>query len=214
VSAGRGDLEGAAGQRLAADVGEIGGTARSHRRFEGRHGANGGRRRVERRGGLRQGVDGDDAEAFDHRGFPRVARRQQDGRQPLASRRGRDRQHPAGRLDAAVERQLSKQHDVVHLPALNRARGREHAEGDGEVERRPRLADVRRRQVHGDAMRGELEAGIPDRAADAVATLTHARVGQPDHREGRQAEGDIHLDVDREGLDSEDGSAPQAGEHA
>ena len=76
-----------------------------------------------------------------------------------------------------------------------------------------RLADVGRRQVDGDAVRRELEPGVADRAAHAVAALAHARVGQADHRERRQAERDVHLDVHGAGVDAEDRRGPQAGEH-
>ena len=49
---------------------------------------------------------------------------------------------------------------------------------------------------------------------DAVAALAHARIGQADHRERRQAERDVDFDVDRRGLDAEDRGRPQAGQHA
>ena len=49
------------------------------------------------------------------------------------------------------------------------------------------LADVGGREVDGDAVRREFEAGVADGAADAVAALAIARVRQSDHRERRQA---------------------------
>ena len=60
---------------------------------------------------------------------------------------------------------------------------------------------------------GKLEAGVADRRAHAVAALADRRVGQAHHREVGQAERDVHLDVDRIGVDAEDGGTAQAGEH-
>ena len=48
----------------------------------------------------------------------------------------------------------------------------------------------------------EVEAGIADGRAHAVAALAHAGVGQADHGEDRQAERDVDFDRHREGLDA------------
>ena len=84
----------------------------------------------------------------------------------------------------------------------------------GQIERGAGLAHVGRREVDRDAVRRKLEAGVADRAPHAVAALAHAGVGQADHREDRHAERDVHLDVDRAGLDAEERRRPQTGEHA
>ncbi len=101
----------------------------------------------------------------------------------------------------------------MDLAALDDALRGEDAERDRQVERRAGLAHVGRRQVDRDAMRRKLEAGVPDRAPDAVAALADARVGQPDHREAGQAERDVDFDVDGAGVDPEEGGGPEAGEH-
>ena len=49
--------------------------------------------------------------------------------------------------------------------------------------------------------------------AHAVAAFADAGVGQADHRETGKPERDVHFDVDRAGLDAEDGGRPKAGEH-
>ena len=87
-------------------------------------------------------------------------------------------------------------------------------EGDRQVERRAGLADVGWREVDGDAMRREFEAGVPDRAADAVAALADARVRQAHHGERGQAERHVHLDVHGARLDAEDRRRPYARQHA
>ena len=91
---------------------------------------------------------------------------------------------------------------------------RQQAERDRQVERRPRLAHVRWREVDGDAVRRKLEAGVPDGRSHAVAALAHGRVRQSHHREVGKPERHIHLDVDRVGIDAEDRRAAQAGKHA
>src|SRR5207244_597445 len=67
---------------------------------------------------------------------------------------------------------------------------------------------------HRDAMRRKLEAGIANGAADPVAALADARVRQADHRERREPERDVDLDVNGAGLDAEHRRRPQARQHA
>ena len=100
------------------------------------------------------------------------------------------------------------------VAALDDALRGEDAERDRQVERRAGLAHVGRRQVDRDAVRRKLEAGVADRAPDAVAALAHAGVRQADHREDRQAERHVDFDVDGAGLDAEDGGGAKAREHA
>ncbi len=134
-------------------------------------------------------------------------------RRPPCGRRPQSGRTPRVAWIAAVQRQFAEQDDVVHLPAFDDAGRGQDTEGDRQVERRARLADVGRRQVDRDAVRREFEAGIPDGAPHPVAALADARVGQSDHREGREAERHVHFHVDREGLDAEDRGAAEAGEH-
>ena len=90
---------------------------------------------------------------------------------------------------------------------------REDAERDRQVERRARFADVGRREVDGDAVRREFEAGVADGAADAIAALADARVRQAHHRERGQAERHVDLDVHRARLDAEDRGGPHTRQH-
>ena len=102
------------------------------------------------------------------------------------ARRCRDRQDAARRLDPAVERQLAEDQRRRRTSRRATSAGRrQDAERNRQVERRAGLAHVGGREVDRDAMRRELEAGVADRAAHAVAALAHARVRQPDHRKRR-----------------------------
>ena len=136
----------------------------------------------------------------DDRRFGEVVVRQQQGR----ARRGAGlrRQSPARPAPAEWLR-----------PATARRRGR-CRRGRGWVDRRrvaasmpraigrskagPAFRTIGRRQVDRDAMGGEVEAGVPDRGADAVAAFTHARVRQPDQLKVRKAEAHVDFDVHRQ----------------
>jgi hypothetical protein len=63
-------------------------------------------------------------------------------------------------------------------------------------------------------MRGKLEPGVPDRAADAIAALADRGVGEADHREGREPERHVNLDVHGTRVHAAQGGGPEAGEHA
>ncbi len=98
-------------------------------------------------------------------------------------------------------------------PAMAGGGRGQDGDGEREVEPRPDLAQVRRRQVGRDALLRELEAAVDDRRAHALARLAHRLVGQPDDRE----RGKPLLEVDLRGhptrLDSVDGVRRDAGEH-
>jgi hypothetical protein len=58
-------------------------------------------------------------------------------------------------------------------------------------------------RADGDSVSGKLEARVPDRAADPVAALTDAGIGEAHHGDPRHPERHADLDVDRAGLDAE-----------
>ena len=213
VPSGRGNLERAAGETLTAHVGEVWLVARRRGTGRGTRQPVGGRRVVQHPHGFGQGRDRPYAQPCDDSGFRRVRRRQQERRGALGARGHRDRKHAAGSLDRAVEGELPEQHHVFHGPALDHARGGEHAQSNRQVERGASLPHVGRRQVHRDAFGGKLEAAVADGRAHAIAALPHAGVGQADHREHREPERDVDFDVDRDGLDAENRGRPDAGQH-
>jgi hypothetical protein len=217
VAAARGDFERAPGQQLSMDVGEVdadrfraaGGRGRVGRTVAAEAGGI-----VQRGDGIPERADGVQLDARDHRRFAAIAARKEQGPVAFAPRRGGDRQHAARRLDPAVQRQRADEQHVGNLPPPDDAGGGEHTQRDRQVERRALLAHVGRREIDGDAVRRELESGIANRAADPVAALADAGVGQADHREAGQSVGDVDFDVNRAGLDAVDGSGPDAREHA
>ena len=116
-------------------------------------------------------------------------------------------------MDGTIERQFTEQHDIGNVPPLDDTLGRQNAERDRQVERRAGFADVGGRQVDGDPVGGKLEAGVANRAADAISALADADIGQAYQREPRHPERDIDLDVDGAGIHPEHGCRPQAREH-
>ena len=71
----------------------------------------------------------------------------------------------------------------------------EDANGHGEVEERAFLAKIRRREVHRDTVSRKAEAGIPDGALDAFASLLDSCIREPHDGEHGQAVGDVDLDL-------------------
>src|SRR5690606_8346680 len=59
-----------------------------------------------------------------------------------------------------------------------------------------------RREIDGDAARRQGKARCDQRRADPLTGLRHGLVGEADHAEGWQPGRDLHLYIDRAGLDS------------
>ena len=101
----------------------------------------------------------------------------------------------------AVERQLADDRRGGAVGAGRTPSAARMATRDRQVERGAGLAHVGRREIDRDAMGRKVEAGVPDRRPHAIAALAHAGVGEADHREERQAEGDVDFDGHRVGVD-------------
>ena len=91
--------------------------------------------------------------------------------------------------------------------------GRQHADGDGQIETRPLLFDIGRGQIDGRAAHGKLEPGIGQRRGDAVPRFLHRRIRQPDDDDDRIAPAGIDLHLDGEGFDSIDRGGQNTGQH-
>src|SRR2546422_10181677 len=73
-------------------------------------------------------------------------------------------------------------------------RGGEDAYGDGQVERRPVLANVGGGEVDGDALQRERVAGVRERGVHALASFLDGTLRQSDGGEGGEAVRDVGLD--------------------
>jgi hypothetical protein len=117
-------------------------------------------------------------------------------------------------LNAAVQRELTDQHEILDVAAGHGPRRGEDSKRNRQVERGSRLADVRGGEIDGDPMSGELEAGVADGASHPVAALAHGGIRQPDHVERGQPERHVHFNLDAAGFDSKHRRGPHAGKHA
>ena len=84
----------------------------------------------------------------------------------------------------------------------HRADRRHQAERDRQVVVAAFLRQVGGREIDGDAARRQREAGGDQRGAHALLRFGHRLVRQADDVEGGQARRDLHLHVDRAGLDA------------
>jgi hypothetical protein len=210
VPACRGDLESTTRQQLTADIRKIrpiawnvGGWLWDCDR--------GGSGIVQGVDGFAKRGDGQHHKAADDGGFTRVRSRQEYAGKSIASRPDGHRQHATCGMDRSVERQFPEQDEIGNLTAFDDPGGRKDAERDWQVERRTRLSDIGRREIHGDSVGREFETRVADRAPHAIPALADARIRQADHRERRQPERNIHFHVNGAGLDADDGRGAQAG---
>jgi hypothetical protein len=218
VAAGRGDLQGPARARLAADVGEVG-TGRKPRAVFGPPGgpdridarerpARGDRRPdlAQRRGRARPLERG-------RRGFGGArCREHQSPARCLAPDREREHQRAAHRPQRPGQRQLAHQFVAVEHVRRRAGRRREDADRNRQVEAPGPLGQIGRREVHGDPARREVEAAVQQRGADPLAALADLGVGQPHDVERRQPVGQVDLDRDRRRIDADQAAAVDDGE--
>ena len=166
---------------------------------------------------LRHAVERRHAEhvdAVDERGLGGVLLGHDQPRVAGAPRTVCHRDRAVDRAQRAAQRELAA--DRVRGEVVPRqlvARG-EHGDGQREVEARPRLAQVRGREVGGEPLERELEPRVEHRRAHALAGLAHGAVGQSDDGERREAAAEVDLDRDLPGGDSLDGECGDAREHA
>ena len=119
----------------------------------------------------------------------------------------------AARADLAVEGELAEDRKALQRLGGDVARGGQDRAGDREVEAGPRLAQRRGREVDGDAAQREVEPGVEDGRAHALARLAYGAVGEPDDREAGQAGAHVDLHGDAPRLEAVDGEGDHAGEH-
>jgi hypothetical protein len=124
-----------------------------------------------------------------------------------------ERQHAGHPAQRTVEAELADEGDPDCRLGGHLLVGQEHAEGDGEVERRPRLAQARRGQVHRDAAQRPGEPARQDRCAHAIARLAAGGVGRPDDGEAGQAARHVDLDGHRMAIDAEQAGRSYGREH-
>jgi hypothetical protein len=222
VTTGGGDLEGALGGLLAANVGEVEGEMLelvkdlSGFDFEGGclNAAVAGL--VEQVADLEEGLDGIDVDALDDGGFAGVGFGDDEVFDAALAGGDGDGQHAGNGAEGAVEAELADEEEVGEVAELERAVSAENADRHGEVEAGAFFFNVGGGEVDGDVGGGELEAGVADGGADAVTAFANGGVGKADRVEvvflGLHA-GEVHFDVDDAGIDAVNGGAEGGEEH-
>jgi len=208
----RGELEGSPGPFLPADVGEIGWL------------------RLERlvglldRGRLQLAPQIGDrlAEMSDrHRlhtrklGFGRRLGRTEDQVEAEAARTLGNGECTAHRPNASVQSELANRGMLRKALRRHLSRGRQHRQGDREVEARSFLAQARRSEVDRDpTVEWPLQRARRDSAPNPMFRLLAGTVGQADDREPRHAALEVRLDLHPPRLETDESVGDGAREHA
>ena len=216
MAAGRGDLERPPRRPLAAHLGQV----RAHRAGAGRqHGLHVEARQVALDAPLQQidgRAEGGRPEHLEPRDEPRlggVAPRDDQpppsGTSRVLGHGERARHRPQGSVEGELpDRADARESRRGHLPGGGQGRQRER-----QVVLGPGLAEVGGRQVGHDPPGRHGERLVREPGAHPLARLLNRRVGQPDHRERREARPEVDLDLHRGRLESEDRRAEHVGDH-
>ena len=155
---------------------------------------------------------GKDADPLHHRRFMAVGLGDDDLAEAVVPGRQHHGQHAADGLDRPVEGKLADD-DGIRQRSLNLSRGRQQADGDGQVVGRALLAQVGGGQVHGDALHGVGIAAVFNGGVHPLLGFLDARVGQPDHGVAGQPVIDVHFHGDDDALHAEEAAAVNLGQH-
>ncbi|MET3968838.1 hypothetical protein ABID62_004921 [Bradyrhizobium sp. S3.9.1] len=212
MSAGGRDLQRALGALLALDVAQVergGGDLAHARRGPRQH-----LRALEMVGDLDERLGRDD---LDVRACPRrfrAAGRRTD--QALLAHIGADRggKHAGYRRDRAVKTELAENGKTGQGIRRYRADRRHQPELDRQVVMAALLGQVGGREIDDDPPRRQRQPRGDQRRADAFPCLRHRLVRQADDGKGGQAGRDLHLHVDRAGLDPLKGDGRNPLNHA
>ena len=211
MAARRRDLQRPLGAFLPLHVAEVGqvGAVRPHGGLGARHQL----RALEVVGELDQRPRRQHVQVAARPGGLRAAGRGAD--QPVAGRIGRHRgrQHARHGRDGAVERQLPQHREAAERVRRDRPDGRHDAERDGQVVVAALLREVGGSEVDGDPLRRQRQARRRQGRAHPLARFRDGLVAEADDVEHHGAVGDLHLDVDRPGLDALEGDRRNPHDH-
>ena len=110
-------------------------------------------------------------------------------------------------LHAAVQRKFAEKEIVGQRTGGHKTLGGQDCHGDGKIEGGALLFDIGGGQVDGDVMAGEGVPGVLDGGLDPVLALPHGHVGEADRRKQGETGGEIDLDHDGIGINADDGTA-------
>ena len=215
MAAGRRDLEGPLRVELTAHVGQVE-VGRARSRLRRSRGLDGLRSPAAVDHVPEPGERGhsDDLEALHERRLGTVLDGDDETPPARFPRPERRRQHATHRSQLAAERELPAHRASLQGLRRHLTAGEEHPDGDREVEARPLLAEAGGRQVDRQPHHRELELGVQERRAHALARLANGAVRKPDEREGGQPAARVHLHDHLAAADPLQGECGDAGQHA
>jgi hypothetical protein len=149
------------------------------------------------------------------RGFWSRLRRAHDPAESGSASTLGDGERARDRPDAPVEGELPDRGMFGESLGRELARGREHGEGDGEIEARSLLAQRGGCEVDRDpSIEGPLERSGHDTAPYPVLCLLAGPICKPDDREPRNAGLQVRLDLHAPGLEADERVGDCPSEHA
>ncbi len=207
VPPGGGDLQGALGLLLAADLVEIDGVVETPPEELARidpHRCDRGSA-AEELHDLGEMIHRYDLDLGDERRLGGILPREDhppDAQGTCPEGRGKGAVDP---LHAAVQREFAQDEVVGEGPGGEELLGGQDRDGDRQVEGGALLFDIGGGQIDGDMMAGEGVAGVLDGGLDPVLALPDGHVGEADGRKQGKAGGEIDLYRDGMGIDADDG---------
>src|ERR1035441_5722884 len=218
VASGAGDLDGALGGLLSADVFEVDVELLrfSKERVAVRFDRENAIARVHEVDHVEERTHWVDVDAGDHGGFFGVGFGDDHAGNFASAGLDGDGQGTTDTAHTAVEGEFANEKAVGHFLLGEAAISADDAEGHGKVESRAFFFDVSRGEVDGDVRGGNVVAAVFQRGADAVAALADGGVGQADRVEVvliALDAGAVHLDLDDVGIDAVNGGAESFVEH-
>jgi len=152
-------------------------------------------------GDLDQRFCRDDLDIRARPGGLRSARRRTDQAFLARIRADRGRQHARHGGDRAIESEFAEHGKAVERIRWDRADRGHQAERDRQIIMAAFLRQIGRREIDRDPPRRQRQPRGDQRRAHPLARLGHRLVGKTHDRKRRQAGRDLHLHVDRAGLD-------------
>ena len=165
-------------------------------------------------GDLDQRIRRDDLDVRARPGRFRAAGRRADQALLARIRPDRRRQDAGHGRDRAIEPEFAEHGKAVERIRRDGADRRHQAERDRQIVMAAFLRQIGGREIDGDPPRRQRQPRGDQRRAHPLARLGHRLVGQADDRKRRQAGRDLHLHVDRAGLDPLKGYGRNALNHA
>jgi len=118
----------------------------------------------------------------------------------LGTRPKRRGQHPRYGLQLAIERQFTQRNKSLQRIGRNHAQCDEHRKRNRHIEMRAFFLYISRGKVHQNTLGGQLHAHGTQGRPHPLTRFGHRFIRQPHHRKGRQPRPQMHLHLDRQGL--------------